>query len=240
MRLLAINPNTSTEVTDAVVAELRRNAPSDVQIEGVTGTFGASIVTTEAENLIAAHAALDLAAKHAVGFDAVILAISFDTAHRALSELLPVPVVGITEAALAGLKPETVGVVIFGASSQPLYQRLLAGYGCEPVAWEVIEFASQADYLNAKARDLSVLAAVQRLAEAGAGSVVILGAAVVGMAERLSSRAVVPIRDGAASLGVCLARIAEGAPLPPKPVPIAESHGISPALAALIAHGNRP
>lgn len=236
MRLLAINPNTSADVTDAVVTELNRIAPSGVQVEGVTGTFGAPIVTIEAENLIAGHAALDLAAKHAAGFDGVILAISFDTARLALSELLPVPVVGITEAAVAGLAPGPIGVVIFGASSQPLYQRLLAGYGCVPIAWEVIEFASHADYLNARTRDEVVLAAVDRLAAAGVGGVVVLGAAVVGMAARLSTRAAVPISDGAASLGLCSARIATGTPLPPKPVPIADSSGVSAALAALIAH----
>jgi len=242
MRLLALNPNTSAEVTEAFVAELRRIAPAGVEIEGVTGAFGAPIVTTEAENLVAAHAALELAATHATGFDGVILAISFDTARRALAELLPVPVVGITEAALGTLAAQgqpPIGAVIFGASSQPLYQRLLAEYGCDPVGWEVIEFASQADYLNANARDAAVLDAVMRLADAGAGAVVLLGAAIVGMAARLSPRAPVPLQDGAAALDLCRARIASGARLPPKPDVISESLGLSPALSALISRQER-
>ncbi|WP_238366017.1 aspartate/glutamate racemase family protein [Mesobacterium pallidum] len=232
MRLLAINPNTSEEVTEAVVAELRRLAP-EVQIDGVTGRFGARIVTTEAENLIACHAALDLAAEHAGGVDGVILAISFDSALRALSELLPVPVVGLTEASLTAAT-DPVGVVIFGASSQPLYARLLSGYGCTPAAWEVVDFATRADYLDAKARDAAVLEAVARLAVAGAGSVIILGAAVVGMAERIAPLAALPVHDGAAALALCLGRIAAGDTGQQKPRPIDGSIGLSPALAALI------
>lgn len=237
MHILIINPNTSEEVTQAFVVEARRVAPEAVHISGVTGKFGARIVTTEAENLVAAHAALELAAEHYADFDGVILAISFDTGLRALSELLPVPVVGITEAALAKAGPGQVGAVIFGASSRPLYQRLLAGYGREPVAWEVIDFTSPAEYLNSAARDDVVLSAIGRLADAGATSAVILGAAIVGMADRLAPRAAIPVSDGAAAVDLCCARIAECVPLPPRPVPIAESFGLSPALAALISDG---
>jgi hypothetical protein len=132
-RILAINPNTSAAVTDAFVAEARRRAPWDVTVEGVTGRFGAGIVSTEAENVVAGHSALALAAEHAAGFDAVILAISFDTALRALRETLPVPVVGITEAALRAAGARPLGVVCFGAVSLPLYVRLIAAYGVSPV-----------------------------------------------------------------------------------------------------------
>lgn len=239
MRLLAVNPNTSAEVTEAFVKEVRRHAPEGVSIEGVTGAFGARIVTTEAENIVAAHASLELAAAHWEGVDGVILAISFDSGLLALSELLPVPVVGLTEAALEKAGPGRVGAVIFGASSLPLYERLLAGYGREPVAWEVIDFASRAEYLNAGARDDVVLSAIARLAEAGATSAVILGAAIVGMAARLAPRATIPVSDGAAAMDLCRARITDGVPLPAKPIPIAESTGVSPALAALISDGRK-
>ncbi|MGR3369550.1 MAG: aspartate/glutamate racemase family protein [Sagittula sp.] len=235
MRLLALNPNTSAEVTEAFVAEALRIAPPGVSVEGVTGGFGARIVTTEAENLIAAHAALELAARHAEGVDGMILAISFDTALRALSELLPVPVTGLTEAALAAAGDAPVGVVIFGASSLPLYQHLLDGYGYAPVAWEVIEFATRAEYLIAEARDEAVLAAVERLAEAGAGAAVILGAAIVGMAARLAPRVAIPVSDGAAAVALSVERVAKGAALPTRPTPIAETIGLSPALTRLIA-----
>ncbi len=170
MRILAVNPNTSTAVTDAFVTEARRIAPPDVSVDGVTGTFGATIVSCEAENVVAAHSALDLLAAHAAGYDAVILAISFDSGLLAAQELLPVPVVGLTHAACraAGVEDRPVGVIGFGAVSLPLYRRTIHGHGFRPVAFEAVEIASTAAYLTPGAMDRAVLGAVDRLAAAGA------------------------------------------------------------------------
>ncbi|MDW3221830.1 MAG: aspartate/glutamate racemase family protein [Paracoccaceae bacterium] len=234
-RILALNPNTSPEVTATFISEARRIAPDGVTFEGVTGAFGARIVTSEAENLIAAHAALQLAADHAKGVDGVILAISFDTGLRALSEVLPVPVVGVTEAALAQAGRGPLGVVCFGASSQPLYARLLSGYGRDPIAWEVVEFASREAYLDAKAHDAAVLDAIARLAGRGAKVAVLLGTVVAGMAARLALRAAIPVSDAAAAVPLCMKRIATGETLPERPVPVAGTLGLPASLADLIA-----
>lgn len=234
-RILAINPNTSREVTDAFVAEARRRAPPGVSVDGVTGRFGARIVSTEAENVIAGHAALDLAAEHAAGYDAVILAISFDTALRALREVLPVPVVGITEAALKAAGPGPVGVVVFGAVSQPLYERLVAGYGVATVGFEAVEIASAQDYLSPAAKDGAVIAACQRLVARGAGAIVLCGAAIIGMASRIAGAVGAPVHDGGDAVPCCLAALADRTAAGPRPRPVTTTHGLSPALAALLA-----
>jgi allantoin racemase len=236
VRLLAINPNTSAEVTEAFVAAARRCAPDGVRIDGVTGRFGARTISTEAETVIAGHAALDLAASHAAGCDAVILAISFDTALRALREVLPVPVVGITEAALAAAGDRPVGVVLFGAVSEPLYERLIAGYGATPVGFEAIEIASAADYLSPAAKDRAVADACNRLAARGAEAVVICGAAIVGMAARLAGAVKVPVFDGSAAVALALQAVQAAAPIR-RMRPLGGSTGLSPALAALLAGG---
>jgi len=237
MRLLAVNPNTSGEVTEAFLTEARRVAPEGVAIEGVTGRFGARIVTTEAENLIAAHSALDLVARHAAGFDGVILAISFDTALRAVREVLPMPVVGLTEAAAraAGASGRRFGVVTFGLVSLPIYRRLLAGYRFEPVAWDCVEIGSATDYLDPGAKDQAVAAAVERLALQGAEAVVICGAAIVGMAARLAPAAPVPLYDGSAAVAAGLSAVASWQPDTERPRPVGGSVGLAPELAALIA-----
>src|SRR6478735_3823964 len=100
IRLLAINPNTSVTVTARFLTEARRSLPNTATLDGATGRFGAGIVSSLAENVIAAHAALELLARHGGGYDAVILAISFDTALEAARDLMPVPVIGMTEAAI--------------------------------------------------------------------------------------------------------------------------------------------
>ena len=237
-RLLVINPNTSPEVTEAVVDTVCAVAP-EAHVSGVTGRFGARIVTTEAENAIAAHAALDLAAVHAGMCDGVILGISFDSGLRALRDVLPVPVVGITEAAVAATGGRPWGAVLFGESARPLYLRLFSDYGPPPVSVEVVELASVADYLAPQDRDARVLAAVARLAGQGAEAVVICGAAIAGMAARLARDTPVPLYDAAASVPVLLDAIAAGGPFGGQPQVLGDSVGLPEALADLIAGRGR-
>lgn len=236
LRILAVNPNTSAEVTDAFVHEVRRIAPQGVIIEGVTGQLGARIVSTEAENTVAGYAMLDLIARHTEGYDGVILAISFDTALQSAQEVLPVPVVGITEAALAaaGLQTHAIGVVIFGEICLPMYQRVIEGYGVHPSSYEIVGIGSAAAYLSPQALDQSVAAACERLVEAGANAVVICGTVVVGMAARLQAQVGVPLFDGASALKLCLDRIRAGETGPARPSPLAETTGLSRELTELL------
>ena len=100
MKLLLVNGNTTQAVTDRVLAEARRCAAPGTEVTGATARFGVSIVSTEAENDIAAHAVLDTLSATYADHDAAILAISFDTALAGARQILPIPVIGMTEAAL--------------------------------------------------------------------------------------------------------------------------------------------
>lgn len=241
-RLLIVNPNTTMAVTATVLAEARRVARSDTTIEGVTGSFGATIVSTEAENVVAAHAALDLLAAHHEGYDAAILAISFDSGVFAARTLLPIPVVGITESALhlACLVGRRIGLVVLGAVSLPLYIDLVEriGFPGRLGGIETVELASAAAYRDQVTVDAAIEAAALRLAARAVDVVVVCGAAVAGVATRLKDRLAIPILDGVApavaqaetlaSLALNLRRrvprLAAGEP----PV------GLGPALCALI------
>ena len=186
-----------------MLAEARRAAAPETEIEAVTSAFGASIVSTEAENLIAGHAALDLLAAHSVGFDAAVVAISFDTGVFAARALLPIPVVGITELALymACLLGRRIGLVTFGAQSLALYQDLIdrIGLSTRIGAMETIEPASTASYLETSEMDRGIEAAALRLAARGVDVVVVCGAATAGIADRLKRRLPLPILDGVAA-----------------------------------------
>lgn len=240
-RILAINPNTSEDVTRAFLRAARPLTPEGVEIDGVTGRFGSRIVSTAAENLIAGHSALELAAEHLAGHDGVILAISFDTALTELRSLLSVPVVGITEAAVAAANAHqgTIGAVIFGAASLSLYEDVVSRTASAPLLFEAVEISSVADYLAPGAKDKAVLAAIERLADGGAVAVVILGAAIVGMARRVAPHAPVPVYDGTAAVAACMAAIDETMVHARSARPIAGTIGLSPALAALLAGRTR-
>jgi allantoin racemase len=133
MKLLLVNPNMTQAVTDKVVAEARRCARPGTAVAGITATFGVAIVSTEAEVAVAAHAALDLIASHQPGVDGVVIAMSFDAGALAARRLFPLPVLGITEAAIhtACLLGRRFGMVVSGAVSVPLYLDLLAATGLQ-------------------------------------------------------------------------------------------------------------
>src|SRR5918996_515371 len=131
MKILLINANTTPAVTERIAAEARRVATPGTEVLPVTGTFGAPIIGTRAEMAVAEHSALDLFARHGAGVDAVVIGVSFDVGLRALRELAPVPVVGMTEAAclMACTLGGPFGIVTYGARSAAILREIVAGYG---------------------------------------------------------------------------------------------------------------
>ena len=209
MRLLVVNANTTQSVTDAVAAEARRAASSGTEILPLTGAFGARVITTRAENAVAEHALLDGLARHAGGYDAVLVAVSYDTGLRAARELMPVPVVGMTEAALftAAMVGGRFGLVVFGKSGAPLYREVVEGHGLAGrlAAIRPIEATALDVFKDRAAVENRIEEAALRLVrEDGADSVVLSGAAMAGMARTLAERVPAPVVDGIAA-GVAMA-----------------------------------
>ena len=135
MRILVLNANTTDFVTETAAAEARRVASPGTEIIPVTADFGASIVATRAEHAVAEHAAVVLAARHAPGCDAVVIAVSYDTGLKALREMLSIPVVGMTEAALltACMLGGPIGLISFGRRVWPIYRELIEHDGAESI-----------------------------------------------------------------------------------------------------------
>ena len=202
MKLLLVNGNTTQAVTDRVVAEATRCASTGTAITGVTARFGVGIVSTEAEEDVTRHAVLDALAANFTGYDAAILAISFDTALLGARQIVPIPVVGMTEASLltACLLGRRFGLISFGQSSRWMYLDLVqrAGLAQRMVAFETVELANTASYLRQGGQDAAVIDASARLVQAGADTVVVAGAAMAGIAHRLRSQLPVPLLDGIA------------------------------------------
>jgi len=241
MRLLLANANTTQAITDACAAAARAAAAPGTEIIPATPRFGPAVIATRAENVIAGHALLDLLADHAGRVDACLLAVSHDTALEAARQMMPCPVVGMTEAACltACLLGGRFGLVTFGGVET--YRELVARHGLAGrlagavgIAATPPEALSDPEGVGAK-----VLAAVQDLAAEGADAVVLAGAALAGFDRRLQARAPVALLDGIA----CGVRLAEMlfALGPPKPRGGSyaacrgrEAVGLSPALAALL------
>lgn len=98
MRLLLINPNTTVALTDRL-AGLAREALPGIEVVAASGAFGAPYIADRASFAIAGHAALDAFARHGGGADVVLLACFGDPGLDALREVADRPVIGLVEAA---------------------------------------------------------------------------------------------------------------------------------------------
>jgi allantoin racemase len=245
MRLLVVNANTSDFVTAKVAAAARTAAAPGTEIVPVTGRFGARVIGTRTELAVAEHAAIELMAVHAPGCDAVLMAVSYDSAVRAGRELLGIPVVGITEAALltACMLGGRIGLVVFGARVLPIYRELVQGYGLEArvAGWRAIDSTAPYGPGAQDAVDALTVAAARDLIERdGAEVVVLTGAVMAGVPARLQPQVDVPLLDGV-SCGVRQAELLAGlAPIKPRtgsyaPLPPREQVDIHPALVAHFA-----
>ncbi len=241
MRLLVANANTTEAITEACAQAARAVAAPGTEIVAVTPRFGAAVVSTRAENINAGPAVLELLAEHAGSVEAVLLAVSHDTALDGARQMMPCPVVGMTEAACltACMLGGRFGLITFGGVEQ--YRELIARYGLESRLADIVavnatppEAVADPDSVGNK-----VLAATKALAAEGANAVVLAGAALAGFDNRLQAAAPVPLLDGMA----CGVRMAEMLVALRLPKPHAGSYaapmgrmtsGISPALAALL------
>ncbi len=131
MKILLINPNTTDLVTRRAVAAACASASGGTIIEGVTGYFGAPIINSLTDNAIGTYCAIELAAQHAGGYDAVVLAVSFDSGLLELREMLSIPVAGMSESAMrrACEAGEKFSLISFGERTKPLYRQLASRYG---------------------------------------------------------------------------------------------------------------
>ncbi len=245
MRILVLNANTTDFVTQTAAAEGRRVASPGTEIVPVTADFGAAIVATRTEHAIAEHAAVVLAARHAAGCDAVVIAVSYDTGLKALREMLPIPVVGMTEAALlsACMLGGPTGLISFGKRVWPIYRELIEGYGLSgriagtrisenTTAYKPGDTRSLDDELVAMAKDL--------VDNDRAESIVVLGAVMAGAARRIEDRVPVPVLDGmraAIPLAEALVRIGARKPMSGSYAPTGERavSALDPALTAMLS-----
>jgi Asp/Glu/hydantoin racemase len=243
-RLLLINPNISDSVTSLIRVEAERTAAPGTSIEVMTAPFGVAYIETRCEALIGGCAALQVAAEHHRAADAVIVAAFGDPGVPALREALPVPVVGLTEAALASacLLGQRFSIVAISQRIRAWYRETVESYGLvtrlasirgldEPLADIGSVQADQGERL--------VQLAERCVAEDGADVIVLAGAPLAGLARSLEGRLPVPCVDGvssavrhAESLVALRPGAARGGSFAPPPVK--PNRGLHPSLARLL------
>jgi allantoin racemase len=244
MRLLLINPNISASVSALIEAEAQRSASAGTQITVLTAPFGVAYIETRFEALIGAYAAAQLAAEHHAAHDAVVVAAFGDPGLAGLREVLPVPVLGLTESALASacLLGHRFSIIAISQRIQAWYREVVEANGL------IGRLAS----IRALEQPLASIGSVQEehtealrtlceraVAEDGAEVIILAGAPLAGLARALRGQLPVPVVDGVSSavrhaealVALSPGKAVRGSFAPP---PLKPNQGLPDALARLL------
>lgn len=199
MRILLLNPNTSTGITGLLSAAARPAAAAGTEIVAITAPRGVPYIASRAEAALGGVVALEMLAEHHAGFDAAIIAAFGDPGLGAARELFPIPVVGLAEAGMlaACMLGARFGIVTFSAALEAWYHECVAWHGLQGRCAGVFAAAGGFSGIEAvqaeKAEALIGLAA--GAVAAGADVVVLAGAPLSGLAALVRDRIDVPVVD---------------------------------------------
>jgi allantoin racemase len=220
-RVLLINPNTTTTVTERLAPVVARELGPGHALTLITARFGASYISSETAYCVAAHAALDAWAATGASAEGVLVGCFGDPGVFALRELCNGPVVGLAEASMREAAREgRFAIVTGGLRWRPMLERLATAIGLD-TALQHIEIVDRtgAELAADPEGALRLLAgACETAARSGARSVILGGAALVGMAAQLAPRVPLPLIDnvqaGARAMREALAQPGARAPGP--------------------------
>jgi Asp/Glu/hydantoin racemase len=250
VKLLLINPNTSASVSNLIRAEAERSASPGTDIRVLTAAFGVAYIETRFEALIGAYATAELAAAHLGQYDALVVAAFGDPGLQGLREVLPCPVVGLTDAALASacLLGQRFSIVAISQRIRAWYGETVAhcGLGGRLASIRGLdEPLADIGKVQADGGERLVRLAERCVDDDGADVIVLAGAPLAGLARSLRGRLPVPCVDGVSSavrhaeslVALRPGHASRGSCAPP---PIKPNQGLSPALQRLLAAGVPP
>lgn len=239
MRILLINPNTTQSITERMAAYAGGIVEGAATFVPVTGKFGARYISSRAAVAIAGHAALDALAEHVTGCDAVYLACFGDPGLAALKEVSPVPVIGMAEAACleAARDGRRFAIVTGGVLWKPMLEEFVVTLGLSEQLASIQTIAPTGDQIaNDPDAALSQLAAActSCATDDGADVVILGGAALAGLAQRIQLQVQVPLMCSTEAGAKAAVAAAAGRHRRERSAPALASVGLNPALAKLI------
>lgn len=204
MRILVINPNISESVTELIAQESRRAASPGTELSFATASLGVAYIETRMEALIGGYAAACIAAERQGEYDGLVIAAFGDPGLMGVKEMLNVPVVGMTEAALASacLLGQRFSIIAISSRIKAWYQE------CVERSHLSTRLASIRS-LNDPLRDIGTVQedhtgrlkelAKEAVEQDGADVIILAGAPLAGLARNLQGQLPVPVVDGVSS-----------------------------------------
>jgi Asp/Glu/hydantoin racemase len=200
VRILVLNPNTTEGITDLLAAAGRAVASPGTMLKPLTAIRGVPYISTRAEAQIGGATAMEMLADHHDGADAAIIAAFGDPGLLGARELFDIPVVGMSEAAMltACMLGHRFAIVTFAAALRGWYRDCVdlhgMGYRCTGIHALDQSFASISNVQDEMEDQLVALA--NRAVETDDADVVILaGAPLAGLGQRVRARIPVPLVD---------------------------------------------
>jgi allantoin racemase len=246
VKILLLNPNTTAEVTDLLYAAGSRVASPGTELVAATAKRGVPYIASRAEAQIGGAIALEMLAEAGLGLDAAIIAAFGDPGLFGARELFDFPVIGLAEAAMltACMVGQRFSIVTFSPALAPWYNECVAMHGLEARCAGIRalgESFQSISSVQAEKEDALVRLANLAVDEDGADVVILSGAPLAGLAEKVKNRISVPVIDPIAAavrqaetLAVLKVRKAiAGSFCRPRPKP---TIGLAEPLAAVIEH----
>lgn len=203
MKLLLINPNTSTAMTAGIAAAARQVAAPGTTITAVQPSFGPLSIEGHFDETIAA-AGVAEQMRHALPHDAVVIACFGDPGLDAAREATAAPVLGIAEAAFHAASFVATGFSVVTTMTRTcvIAEHLLHRYGFERRCRGV--HGTDVPVLALEDGGLACLPAIEAAARAAlqrdrSGALVLGCAGMAGLCATLGARLGVPVIDGVAA-----------------------------------------
>ncbi|GAB2717073.1 aspartate/glutamate racemase family protein [Halomonas garicola] len=201
MKLLVINPNISQDVTNLIEAEASRSIRPATELSMATAPFGVAYIETRAESLIGGYATLQIAAQHYRQYDAIVVAAFGDPGLNALREIMPIPVVGMTEAALMSACQQggRFSIIAISQRIQAWYRERVAAYGLEGRLASIRALDEPLQHIGQVQENQGerlIELGRRAVEEDGADVLILAGAPLAGLARSVADQMPVPALDG--------------------------------------------
>lgn len=249
MKLLVINPNISQDVTRLIGSEASRSIQPGTELTLATAAFGVAYIETRAEALIGGYAAMQIAAEQHSAHDAIVVAAFGDPGLAALREIMPIPVIGMTEAALisACMQGGRFSVIAISQRIRAWYRECITEHGLDSRLASIRALDEPLQHIGRVQENQGerlVELGRQAVEHDGADTLILAGAPLAGLARAVSERMSVPVLDGVTCAVTQAQAMVHMNPTIPvagsyAPPPEKDCQGLSPALARLIGRHSR-
>ncbi|MBI9044149.1 MAG: aspartate/glutamate racemase family protein [Anaerolineaceae bacterium] len=201
MKILVLNPNTSTVVTKKIEASIKRVARSDVEVVVAQIPHGPESLESFYDEALAAPYSIEMVKKaNDDDFDAIVLAAFCDPSIEALKEISSIPVYGIAETtyAVATLLGNKFAVLTEKKPKESVKVHQVRKFGLESrfagvraLNMGVVEIAENPE----KVKSTGIEIARQMIEKDGAEVIIMGCASMAGYADDLEHELNVPVLD---------------------------------------------